>query len=191
MPEVYDWEAVYGPAPVSETYHGVGYPGTWQGARDRYAAMKDEFVGVKAKVYNDGSVYAVGTVGTKQRVQLDSAALIARKLGSDGLVIERRPSQGGFRFWLVLDGVQAIGGSEGAPMKESRPWMLPLDGAFETPESAFAIALKNAAQIIEHGGVLFLTEDGQLPADIAKKNRKRMKELLAEDTADIGALPNI
>lgn len=173
------WADVFGPPPVSETYHGS--PSAWQGARDRYAAMVKEFVAVRAMIGVDGTVRTGGDaqLNPRQSSELYGAAHICRKLSSSGLVVERDTGPG-FRFFLVLSDILTIGGSEDpATLREARPWMLPIDALTGTPEAAYSGAMRQAVDLINRGYALMLLDTSGLPAEAARRNAELLAEVRA------------
>jgi len=191
----YTIEQVFGPAPVSESYHGQPHGKDWQAARNEWDRLAAGFVGVKARIDSDGEILApMGELNAKQLAQIEPARRVAVKLETVVHVVLWDLGHG--KLHAVTKDVTAPGSSvQNNVLREVRPLRLPLD-FFGKPglgdDEVDKMIVGELIERIDKGIPILLADDGLLPPSKRQENNRLLREQAdAEDLPGVEALPSL
>lgn len=191
----YTIEQVFGPAPVSESYHGQPHGKDWQSARNEWNRLVESFVGVKARIDSDGEILVpTGELNAKQLAQLEPARRVAVKLDTPVYVVLWDLGHG--RLHAVTTDVTAPGSSvQNNVLREVRPLRLPLD-FFGKPglgdDEVDKMIVRELIERIDKGIPILLADDGLLPPSKRQENNRLLREQAdAADLPGVEALPSL
>lgn len=160
-----------------------------QAARNRYAQLQKDFIGVKAKFNKDGSNgIDWESLTPRQATFLAQAKWTAVKLQTrvDVALFDWKE----FPVRAACLDVLQVGGSSNLSLREPRPWLLPLKEG-QSPEAFNKTIMSQVAQAVDDGVGFHFISMGEFPASVQKKNAENLAKQIEQDQAGIGDLPNL